>query len=370
MTTTAERMLKPKDTTIFRTAFLYVGQGDATLHVIPNGQGGFLYALTDINRDAKCSGLDVVKLLEDLLPKVDGKPVLDLFINTHPHNDHLCGLDELQKRIAVREVWHTGFEPSNKHEGAYKHLTDLIKSVRKAHGDAAVFEYQGTRAERDLGLVAVNIVSPAEYVKDEIDELSGEERDSRIHEYCGVLRLGYGSPRKHVLMTGDSDKCAWKEHILGEDEYHADRVRAAALSASHHGSRSFFKTSEDDEEPYTQSMEIITPTWVIISSPSQDASPHGHPHDDAVVLYETHVKDGKAENVRVLGNRRECVIYDIYANGDHVMESDDGELVEAYGLDGDDDGGDGRAKKSFGPAIITRVDDSKPMGTQRPSYTA
>src|SRR5690349_11546791 len=129
--TTAERVLKPTDTTIFRTAFLYVGQGDATLHIIPNGDSGFLYALTDINRDSKCGGLDVVKLLEDLLPKVGGKPTLDVFINTHPHNDHLCGLDELQKRIAVRQVWHTGFEPSDKHEGAYKHLTELIESVRK-----------------------------------------------------------------------------------------------------------------------------------------------------------------------------------------------------------------------------------------------
>ena len=360
--TTAERVLKPTDATIFRTAFLYVGQGDATLHVIPNGDGGFLYALTDINRDSKCGGLDVVKLLEDLLPKVGGKPTLDVFINTHPHNDHICGLDELRKRIAVRQVWHTGFEPSDKHEGAYKHLTELIEGVLKTHGDDAIFEYQGTRAERELGEVMVNIVSPAKHVKDEIDELSGEERDCRIHEYCGVLRFGYGSSSKHVLMTGDSDKCAWKEHILGEDEYHADRVRAAVLNASHHGSRTFFKNSEEDEDPYTKSMEIITPTWVIISSPQQNDSPHGHPHDDAIALYKKHIKGGKDENVKVLGDRPECLIYDIYSNGDHVLESDNGELVEAYPLDSDDDDRGSRAAKAFGPAIITRVDDSKPMG--------
>ena len=372
MPTPAERILKPSDTTIFRTAFLYAGQGDCTLHVIPDGQSGFLYALTDINLDTKRGGIDVIAVLRDLLPKTNGRPTLDAFINTHPHNDHICGLDRLKQSVRVCEVWHTGFEPSDKHSDTYKHLTALIDDVRKREGDDAIFEYQGTRKDRKLGEVIVNIVSPAKYVKDEIDKEDGEARDCRIHEYCGVLRFAYGSPIRHVLMAGDSDKCAWREHIMGEDEYHADRVKAAVLNASHHGSRSFFKIDEDDEDPYVRSMEVITPTWVVVPSPKREDSPHGHPHQDAIELYERHIKDGKKENVRILGDRPECLLYDIYKDGRHVLESDNGELLDEYPLEDEDDegkGGKGRGRSEAfaAPAVITRVDDSKPMGAQSQS---
>ncbi|MGB7211718.1 MAG: MBL fold metallo-hydrolase [Gemmatimonadales bacterium] len=361
---TAERVLRPTDSGVFRTAFLFVGQGDSTLHVIPNGEGGFLYALIDINRDAERGGVDVVRMLEDLLPKVDGKPTLDIFINTHPHNDHICGLDELQKRIGVREIWHTGFEPGDKHAGSYKQLQNLIDRVRKERGDDAIIEYKGTRGIRRVGAVTVNILSPAEHVKEEIDSLKGDDRDARIHEYCGVLRFGYGSDCKYVLMTGDSDKAAWKDHILGSDEYHADRLSATVLDASHHGSRTFFKTSEDDQEPFERAIELISPTWVVVSSPKQSESPHGHPHDDAMALYRKHVARGSVENVRVLGERSECLIYDIYSDGQHVFDTDGGELLDAYPLDGDGDDGKGKKASVTSAAIITRVDSSKPMGNE------
>lgn len=369
MSTPAKRILLPTDATVFRTAFLYAGQGDCTLHVVPDGAGGFRYVLTDINLDPKRGGVDVIALLEDLLPLVDGRPVLDVFINTHPHNDHTCGLDRLKERIRVREVWHTGFEPSEVHSGNYKHLMALIDDVRAREGDDAIFEYEGTRAEREIGQVVVNIVSPAKHVKDDIAKEKGGVRDARIHEHCGVLRLGYGTPARHVLMTGDSDKCAWQEHIIGPDEYHAERVRAAVLNASHHGSRTFFKTTEEDESPYVRSMELITPTWVIVPSPAHADSPHRHPHDDAMDLYRKHVKGGKAENVRVLGDRPECLLYDVYADGRLVLDSDDGELLDAYPLDveASEGSGSGGKRGQYGstagaPAVITRVDDSKPMG--------
>lgn len=364
MPNTAERILIPSDPSIFRTAFLYVGQGDSTLHIVPDGNGGSLYILVDINTDRTRGGIDVVRLLEDVLPKVNGEPTLDVFINTHPHNDHICGLDRLRERVRVREVWHTGFTPSKDHEESYKQLRELINDVIAREGKDAEFEYQGTRAKKLLGLVCVEIISPAKHVKEEIDELAGEERDTRIHEYCGVFRLGYGVQQKHVLMTGDSDKAAWQEHILGPDEYHGERISSAVLSASHHGSRTFFKKSENDPEPYTRHVELITPRWVIVSSPTRDESPHGHPHEDALELYRKHVLDARAENVLTMGERKDCRIYDVYASGDHVMYSDNGELVDAYGLDAETTEGQGGSRGSYGTsaAVITRVDRGRPMG--------
>jgi competence protein ComEC len=383
MSTVAEDVIIPADASVFRSVFLYVGQGDCTLHIIPDGKGGRLFALVDINLDAKRGGTDVIRVLEDVLPKdADGRPTLDLFINTHPHNDHICGLDQINERVVVKGVWHTGFEPSDAHSGNYKHLKQLIKDVEKRSGEDAVFEYQGTRKDTAIGAVDAHIVSPAKHVKDEIDELKGDERDARIHEYCGVIRLGYGpdGARKHVLHTGDSDRCAWETHILGEDDYHADRLPSAVVNASHHGSRTFFKVAEDDD-PYEHHIEVIDPTWVVISSPQQADSPHGHPHDDAVALYEKHVRGANPENVMALGDSKAARIYDVYSNGSHVMDTDNGELADEYKLKNDDGGGGGgdrgrggdggggggkgKAATISAPAIITRVDRSRPMGSAK-----
>jgi hypothetical protein len=205
-------------------------------------------------------------------------------------------------------------------------------------------------------------------VKDEIDELTGEQRDCRIHEYCGVIRMGYGSDsvRKHVLHTGDSDRCAWETHILGNDDYHADRLPSAVVNASHHGSRSFFMATEGDE-PYEHHIEIIDPTWVLISSPTRAESPHGHPHEDAIALYERHVRAGGSSNVITIGDLKAARIYDVFPDGSHMMDDDGGQLVESYGFGDDGDGGGSGGKRIAAPAIITHVDRSRPMGVTNDS---
>lgn len=356
MPTIAERLLLPTDLSVLRAAFLYVGQGEATLLVIPDVDGTRRFVLVDINRDVRCGGIDVVRLLEDLLPKTIGRPYLDVFINTHPHNDHLCGLDSLVDRIDVGQVWHTGFTPSDRHADAFAGLQKLIKKVTE--GGGLVREYRGTRSEESLGRSSFNVLSPAEHTKEEIDTLEGQERDCRIHDYCGVFRFGYGGSPKHIMLTGDADKTAWANCILGASDYHAERLPCAVLSASHHGSRSFFKETEEGPA-YTRHIELMKPTWVVISSPKCEDSPHGHPHADAVELYRTYVND--PENVRVLGDRPECLLYDICEDGTHVLDSDNGELIEAYRHE-DGDGGDGGAKRSAALHFGTQLDSSRPMG--------
>lgn len=356
MANTAQNLLISPDPSIFRTIFLYVGQGDATLYIIPSDNGKTIFALVDINLDATRGGIDVVRLLEDLLPMDnDGRPVLDIYINTHPHNDHIRGLDKLRERIRVRQVWQTGFQPGKEHADTYKNFEALLKQVEAEGG--TVWEYQGTRGKKKIGQVEVEILSPAQYVKDEIDELSGDERYRRIHEYCGVFRFGYGQPPRYVLQPGDADRAAWEKHILGDSEYHATRIPADVLSASHHGSRTFFYYGDpENEEPYTRALELIDPTWLVISSPKQSESPHGHPHDEALSIYCEYVDE---QNIKVLGEQRESVIYDIYADGSHSFYTDRGRLANDYSLDnGKDEGSKGGA-----PLYVpTRIDRGRPMG--------
>jgi competence protein ComEC len=129
------------------------------------------------------------------------------------------------------------------------------------------------------------------------------------------------------------------------------------LSAAHHGSRSFFwKDAETDEDPYREHLDNIEPSYVTVSAPKEKESKHGHPHKEAMDLYEEEVG---ADNVFHLGEKRECIIVDITSDGDIDLYPDD-DLVKEYGKKNGGRGGGG--KKAAIPPIVSKV-DRKPMGS-------
>lgn len=343
----AKEIIVPKMKGIFRTVFLYVGQGESTLLVIPQGED-WKYMLVDTNTDIANGGIDIVKLLEDLLDNG-----LDIFVNTHPHNDHLKGVSKIHESAAIRQVWHSGHKPGKAHYEAYQELLNIMKDI----GSENVFLLKGSRDENklddqdySLGDVGFNVLSPAEYVTDEIADEKPEERYTRIHEQCAVIRFFYGADRRCILITGDADKTAWQEHIT---DYHQTRLSSDVLSAPHHGSNTFFKT--DDEEPYEEHIKAIEPNHLVISAPKQSESPHGHPHDDAIEIYKKYVDES---NIYHLGKNRECIIVDIYDDGDIDVKADK-DLVEHYGLKTESESDEHLAK---GVEVITSRIDRKPMG--------
>jgi hypothetical protein len=60
---TAERIIKPTKAQIFRTVFLYTGQGESTLLVIPTGTGidDYQYVLVDSDRDREKNEIDLCR---------------------------------------------------------------------------------------------------------------------------------------------------------------------------------------------------------------------------------------------------------------------------------------------------------------------
>lgn len=356
MTNTAYEVLWPADPElVLRCVHFYVGQGSSVLMLASDDDGSYRTMLIDINLDQGCGGTDVPRLLADLLKEADGQ--LDCFVNTHPHDDHLNGIAETNEVLNIGEVWHSGHIPGRQHEGAYKALMDVIKAVDANGGQ--VVELRGSREPSDFGDVACYVLAPADYVKDEIEGEDAETRSRRIHEHCAVLRLGLDDT--WILITGDADRDAWEKHIA---DYHGkgdkNRVAAAAMTAPHHGSRTFFRYNEDDD-PYEEAIELIEPEYVIISAPTQDESPHGHPHDDAVELYAKHVG---AENVLHTGERRCCYVCDVYRDGQYQIWDDKGRLAEAYALteeagEGEDSG---RKQRHDRPSPIVSAVDRRPMG--------
>jgi competence protein ComEC len=346
---------------VFRVVFLYVGQGDAAVMMIPDGQD-FKRVLVDNNIDKSGGGIDTSELLKDLL---DGDGKLDVFMNTHPHADHTEGLEAINDAVGVKEVWHSGHNPGKGADDAYKEMMRVIDAI----GRENEYRFYGTNDRnkmrvgsgedqliKKLGDVNYQVLSPAEYLCDEIADETPEARKRRIHEHCAVIRFSYGTTEKHVMITGDADRVAWEEHIV---DYHKEVLATDVLSAVHHGSRTFFKFPNNDDDIYEEHIEAMNPTYLVLSAPKQDESNHGHPHDDAMKLYREHILE---ENIYHTGKNRESVIIDIHPDGTLTIDLDT-ELYDQYSYDNEDDGGE--EKKAIAPTYIgsrTSNIDSKPMG--------
>lgn len=361
MSTTTD-ILGPLDSSTMRITFLYVGQGEATLVQMPSGNGRHLTMLIDCNRGASLKGIDLPKFLSDVLPKNgESKPVLDVFLNTHPHSDHIGGLDDIRKAIQVGAVWHSGHKPSSAHEGPYGDLAQLIKDVKSRGGADILLE--GSRTPSTWGTGELHVLSPAEYIVEEIENETPEQRDARIHDQCAVVRISYGlnGAKTRVLITGDSDKQAWKRITAYHGKQGENRVQSHVLSASHHGSYTFFKDRADDPEPFDDHLRAIAPERVIISAPDQKDSKHSHPDDDAVERYTNAV--GK-DFVHHMGSRGWSFVVEAYADGTYSLTDDRGELARVFGFDehNDDGGPGGNGTKKSAPAVISRVERSRPMG--------
>src|SRR5580692_5569328 len=240
--TTAESVIKPTKAGIFRTVFIYTGQGETTLLIIPTGPNilDYLYVLVDSDFDKEPKEVNLVAMFRDLF-KVSGR--LSLFINTHPHNDHFGGIREIYDEIGFKEVWHSNHKPAGKHKEKFEEFQYVLNKVGKSNE----YHLKGTNdlnkirktnedeIDKKLGNIDFQVLSPAEYLCNDIEEEDAKDRNKRIHEQCGVIKFTYGKTPRSILITGDSDKKAWEEHIT---DYHEDKLSSDILSASHHGSHS------------------------------------------------------------------------------------------------------------------------------------
>lgn len=342
MSNTAQSILLPSSNSgvLLRVAFLHVGQGSSAVIMSKSGTG-YTASLLDINTDRKAGGIDVPRLVRDLVGDVG----LRWFINTHPHDDHLLGLESLAEEVKIHGVMHSGHKPGRQFQDAYKQLGDLIQKVKKAGGEEITLN--GSRTPVAFDDAQMHVLAPALYITDEVNDEDPDVRYDRIHEQCAVIKFGDGT--NWIMIPGDADHVAFKDHIM----YHKDRLNSFVLAASHHGSRTFFM-EKDEDEPYLEALRAISPTYVVVSAPTQDLSKHRHPHDVAIALYEDEVGE---ENIFHTGQDKFTFIFDIYTDGTvSGAMNDSGKLADDYGLaDEDDDGGgttpNGPASK--GPFIST-----------------
>ncbi|MBL7058051.1 MBL fold metallo-hydrolase [Patescibacteria group bacterium] len=183
-------------------SFLNIGQGDAILIQTPGEQN----ILID-------SG-DGVKIIEELSTKLDWfDRQIDLFILTHPHNDHIGGAIEVIKRYKVKEIMYTNVSYDSP---LYLALLSIIKekNIKTLVIDAPININFGNNC-------ALSIIYPFE-------DISAKEFEN-INNSSVVSRLD--CENKKFLLAGDVELEI--EEILVEAEMD---LKADVYKASHHGS--------------------------------------------------------------------------------------------------------------------------------------
>jgi len=300
------------------------GRGDCTFIKFPNGKNMFV----DINKTDV--DVDIIEFLRKKIPKKKHDDIdktcrrLNYFVNTHPHEDHLRGVGELNTdEFYINNIWESGhrlYVPSDQKD-EYKHYYDFLDLVNKLKKRNAVTKLMAGRTPKTfIGTTVVNAFAPSSYI---VNSKSREE----IHNQCAVLRIEYMG--NSILLAGDTDRDSWESRIV--TQYSDDKIengkrlenllKSSVLHAAHHGSKYFFVKPNDDDDKYKRAMDKIKPSFTVISVGA--GNKHGHPHRIAMNIYREKTKNG-----RVWTTKDDKSMYFAFKN--------DGKVEYKKGLDFDD----------------------------------
>ncbi|HDR6267997.1 MBL fold metallo-hydrolase [Bacillus thuringiensis] len=242
-----------------KVSFLKVGQGDATLIVMPNGQtmliDGGPYEAGEV-------------IIQKLIEK--GINHLDVIVSTHPDMDHIGGLIPIVEQMPV----------------------SLILDSGKTYSSLTYHTYRNNIKKRGIPFVSVK---EGQYIPLDphvsIQVLNNGKSKDENNESSIVLKVRYG--KADFLLMGDAD-VRTEHEILKQFDVHAD-----VLKVGHHGS--YTSTSETF-------IKKVEPQFAILSYGS--SNPYGHPHQSVV-------KRLKRHGIMVYRTNKRTV--EIETDGEHVM---------------------------------------------------
>lgn len=209
--------------------FLDVEQGDSALIHLPNGETML------IDAGERDQGEHVVATLQE-----QGITRLDYVIGTHPHTDHIGGLQEVIESFDIGEI----YMPKKLH--TTKTFENLLLAIRDK-GLSVTSAKAGATVLEDEGLFAT-FVAPQDTDYEE------------LNDYSAVLRLTFGETS--FLFTGDAEAVSEHEMLNSGRSLSAD-----VLKVGHHGST----TSNT-----VAFLKAVSPTHAVISCGADND--YGHPH--------------------------------------------------------------------------------------------
>ena len=209
-----------QDEGLLEVHIIDVGQADAILVKTPDAGNWLIDGGTSSTEEA------LVRYLQK-----QGISRLEYVIATHPHEDHIGGLDAVLKTFEVGTVYMPKVSHTTK---AFENMLLAIEAqgiaVKEAKADVALPLENGTQA---LFLAPL-----------------GSDYES-LNDYSAVLKLVYG--QTSFLLTGDAEKLSEEEMLA---HYSSKTLASTVLKVGHHGSKT--STSE-------AFLRAVQPQWAAIS---------------------------------------------------------------------------------------------------------
>ena len=230
--------LRANTTGDLRAYFLDVGQGDSSVIL-------FKDKVILIDAGEVDQGDRVVSDLEKL-----GVTRIDLLVATHPHSDHIGGMQKVLAHFPVGKVLDSGIPTTS---SLYEYF---LKTVDEKNIPYVVAE-QGETIDLDPFLRILVLSPPKEHIGDDLNTNSI------------VLRISYGTV--NLLYTGDATTAA--EDAMEKTGYPLD---AQVIKVGHHGS------SGSSSAAF---LSRVDPEVAVISVGADND--YGHPHEETLERLKT-----------------------------------------------------------------------------------
>ncbi|CAB1240862.1 MBL fold metallo-hydrolase [Ruminococcaceae bacterium BL-6] len=217
--------------------YLDVGQGDSELIRLPGGENILIDTGTGETADK------LVSLLQEL-----GVKRVDHLIATHPHEDHIGGMESVVRKIPVGKIYmpkvaDKQIPTTRTYEGLIDAISDKKMKITQAKAGMTI----PLSGQAKLELLAPN----------------GTQYDD-LNNYSVVAKLTYG--QKTFLFTGDAEKLSEKEMLNKNYDLKCD-----VLKCGHHGSSSSTSAAF---------LKAVSPQFAVISCGLNND--YGHPNKEVL----------------------------------------------------------------------------------------
>lgn len=202
------------------SAFAADPEGKLSVHILDVGQGDAILIHSPTGKNVLVDAGDV-KPADDLVNRLDKlvKGPLDMIIMTHPHADHIGGMEKVLRKKGTKLFLDPGFDQASKlYEGVTRALEELAIPVRLGQAGRKI----------DIGGGAsIEILSPAlPYFKD-------TRSDANANSI--VSRLTYGSVS--FYLAGDSEDETEKGILKRIVREQGKSIKSTVYKVAHHGSK-------------------------------------------------------------------------------------------------------------------------------------
>lgn len=221
---------------ILKVHFIDVGQADSILVQLPSGQN---ILIDGGNND------DAGRVVNYI--RQQGITRLDNVIGTHPHEDHIGGLDVAIRSFDIGKVYLPKVSSNT------KTFEDLLLAIKAK-------ELKVTQAQAGVTL-DVGPDTKAVFLAPNSSSYDG------LNNYSAVLKLTYGDTS--FLFTGDAEVESEKEMLAA-----GYALKADVLKVGHHGSQNATSTAF---------LRAVSPKYAVISVGKHNR--YGHPHKETLAKF-------------------------------------------------------------------------------------